>query len=167
VDRVVEDVLECLVVLLCGFDLFRPEAATEDVVLAAVAIVERAGVLTVQVTHPVREVGERRFDEEVVVIAEQAAGVQPPAVATADAPQDLGEDGPVSVVPEDRGVVIALRPDVVVGAGGEVATRSSHRGDRTGGRRASTQRSATWRRVGTDTSGARQQTPPQVTGPNG
>jgi hypothetical protein len=47
VDRVVEDVLERLVVLLSGLDLFRPEAAPEDVVLAAMAIVERAGVLTV------------------------------------------------------------------------------------------------------------------------
>jgi hypothetical protein len=130
-DRVFEDVLERLVVLLCRLDLFRPEPAPEDVVLPAVAIVEGASVLTVEVAHPVREVGERRFDEEVVVVAEQAAGVQAPAVATADAPQDLGEDGPVAVVAEDRRVVIAFRADVVVGAGGEVAARSSHRGDRT------------------------------------
>jgi hypothetical protein len=166
-DRVFEDVLERLVVLLCRLDLFRPEPAPEDVVLPAVAIVEGASVLTVEVAHPVREVGERRFDEEVVVVAEQAAGVQAPAVATADAPQDLGEDGPVAVVAEDRRVVIAFRADVVVGAGGEVAARSSHRGDRTGGNWASPVRSATWRRVGTDTSGARQQTPPQTPGPNG
>ena len=75
VDRVFEDVLERLVVLLRGLDLFRPEATAEDVVLAAVAVVEGAGVLTVQVPHPVREVGERGLDEEVVVVAEQAAGV--------------------------------------------------------------------------------------------
>jgi hypothetical protein len=138
VNRVVEDVLERLVVLLCGLDLFGPEAASEDVVLAAVAIVEGAGILTVQIAHPVGEVGERRLDEEVVVVAEQAAGVQAPPVATADAPQDLGEDGPVPVVAEDRLVVIAFRPDVVEGAGGEVATRSSHRRDRIRDGRAST-----------------------------
>jgi hypothetical protein len=74
-DGVFEDVLERFVVLLFGLDLFRPEAAPEDVVLAAVAIVEGAGVLTVQVAHAVREVGERRFDEEVVVVAEQAVRV--------------------------------------------------------------------------------------------
>jgi putative intracellular protease/amidase len=122
VDRVVQDVLEGLVVLLGGLDLFGPEPSAEDMVLPAVAVIEGAGVLAVEVSHPVGEIRERGFDEEVVVVAEQAAGVKAPAVAAADAPQDLGEDRAVPVVTEDRLVVIALRSDVVVGAGREVST---------------------------------------------
>jgi hypothetical protein len=56
VDGVVEDVLESALVLLLGLNVFRPEALPEDVVLAPVPLVEGAGVLAVQVTHPVGEV---------------------------------------------------------------------------------------------------------------
>jgi hypothetical protein len=138
VDRVVEDVLERLVVLLFGLDHLGPEASAEDMVLPAMAIVERAGVLSVQVAHPGGEVRERRLDDQVVVVAEQAPGMQSPAVAAAGALQDLCEDRPVRVVAEDRVVVIALRTDVVVRAGFEVAVRPSHFVDRTGGFRTET-----------------------------
>jgi hypothetical protein len=126
VDRVVEDVVERVVVLLFGLDHFRPEALAEDVVLAPVAFVEGARVLAVEVAHPVGEIRQRRLDEQVVVVAEQAAGVQPPAVSTPDAPQDLEEDGAIPVVKEDRCVVVSLRPDVVVGAGRDIAVRAAH-----------------------------------------
>jgi hypothetical protein len=95
-------------------------------VLAPVAIVERARVLAVQVAHAVREVGERRLHDEVVVVAEQAAGVHPPAVAALDAGQNLDEERTVAVVEEDRRLVVPLGANVVVGAGCEVAVRSSH-----------------------------------------
>jgi len=93
---------------------------------AAVPLVEGAGVLAVQVAHAVGEVRQRGLDEEVVVVAEEAAGVEPPAIVALDPPQNLEEDLPVVVVLEDRGVVVALRPDVVVGAGGEETMRTSH-----------------------------------------
>jgi hypothetical protein len=48
--------------------------------------------------------------------------------------KQLVEDGAIPVVPEDRLVVVPFRPDVVVRAGGKMAKRSSHGGDRTGGR---------------------------------
>ena len=96
-------------------------------VLAPVALVEGAGVLAVQVTHPVGEVRERRLHDQVVVVAEQAAGVEPPAIAALDPPQDVEEDCPVPVILEDRRVVVPLRADVVVRAGLEVAVRASHR----------------------------------------
>jgi len=98
----------------------------EDVVLAAVPLVEGAGVLAVQVAHAVGEVRQRSLDEEVVVVAEQAAGVEAPAIVALDPSQNLEEDSPVVVVLEDRGVVVALRSDVVVGAGCEVTMRTSH-----------------------------------------
>jgi hypothetical protein len=167
VDGVREDVLEGLVVLLFGLDLFRPEASPEDVVLPGVTVVEGAGVLAVEVAHPVGEVRERRLDEQVVVVAEQAAGVETPAVAPADPSQDQDEDGPVPVVAEDRLVVIAFRSDVVEGAGGEIATRSSHRREASGGASAETGISVSRRKGGTDVSRARQWTPPQRPRPNG
>jgi hypothetical protein len=142
VDRIVEDVLERLLVLLFGLDHFRPEPAAEDMVLAGMSVVERARVLSVQVTHPLREVRERRLDQQVVVVAEEAAGVQAPAVAPAHPAQDPREDGAVGVVAEDRLVVVPLRDDVVVGACLEVAERSAHVDDRSRGARRRTATSA-------------------------
>ena len=133
VDRVVQDVFERLDVLLFGLDHLGPEASAEDVVTSAVPLVEGTGVLAVQVAHAVGEVRQRRLDDEVIVVAEQAASVEPPAVAAADAPEELDEDGAVPVVDEDRSAAVPLRADVVVRAGGEIAVRSSHRGDRTAG----------------------------------
>jgi len=133
VDRVVQHVFERLGVLLFGLDHSGPEAFAEDVVTSAVPLVEGTGVLAVQVAHAVGEVRERRLDDEVVVVAEQAASVEPPAVAAADAPQELDEDGAIPVVDEDRSAAVPLRADVVVRARGEIAVRSTHRGDRTAG----------------------------------
>ena len=126
VDRVVEDVVEGLFVLPFGLDHSGPEASPEDVVLPAVPMVEGAGVLAVQVPHALGEVRQWCLDEQVIVVAEQAAGVQAPAVAPPHAAEKLDENGAIPVVPEDRLVVVSLRPDVVVGAGFEVAMRSTH-----------------------------------------
>ena len=69
VDRVVEDVLQRLRVLLFRLDHAGPEPFAEDVVASAVTLVEGAGVLAVEVAHAVGEVRERRLDDEVVVVA--------------------------------------------------------------------------------------------------
>jgi hypothetical protein len=131
VDRVVEDVFQGLGVLLFRLDHSGPEPFAEDVVASAMTLVESAGVLAVEIAHAVGEVRERRLDDQVVVVPEQAASVQPPAVAAADVAQELDEDGAVPVVEEDRGATVPLRADVVVRAGGEITVRSSHDGDRT------------------------------------
>jgi hypothetical protein len=125
-DRVVEDVVERVVVLLLGLDHARPEPLAEDVVLAAVPLVEGTRVLAVQVAHAVGQVRQRCLDEQVVVVAKQAAGVETPAVAAADAPQDVDEDAAVPIIEEDRRVVVPFRADVVVSPGGEVAVRTAH-----------------------------------------
>jgi hypothetical protein len=158
VDRVVEDVVERVVVLLFGFDHFRPEPLAEDVVLAAVAFVEGTSVLAVEIAHAVREVREWCLDDQVVVVAEQAAGVQPPAVGSPDALQDLEEDRSIPVVEEDRRVVVSLRPDVVVGAGREIPVRSAHSLDGNGATAAETTRGESRRRSVTDRLRARQVT---------
>jgi len=133
VDRVVQHIFERLRVLLFRLDHSGPEPFAEDMVTSTVTLIESARVLAVQVAHAVGEVRERRLDDEVVVIAEQAASVEPPAVAAADAPQEPDEDGAVPVVEEDRSAAVPFRADVVVRADGEIAVRSSHRGDRTAG----------------------------------
>lgn len=125
-ERVVDDVVDGRLVLLVRLDQPRPVAAAEDVVLSLVALVEGSGVAAVQVSHAVCEVRERSLDEQVVVIPHQAADVGAPAVAAFDPAQDVEEDDPVAVVQHDRRVIVAPDPDVVVGAGGEVAVGPTH-----------------------------------------
>jgi hypothetical protein len=97
------------------------------VVAAAVSAIERARVLAVEVAHPVREVGEWGLDDEVVVVAHEAARVHFPAVATHDAVQDANERVPVGVVDHNRRVVVARGPDVVVGACNRRTEFATHR----------------------------------------
>ena len=158
VDRVVEDVVDRVVVLLFRLDHPRPEPLPEDVVLSAVTLVEGAGVLAVQVAHAVGEVRERGLDEEVVVVAEQAAGVEAPAIVALDPAQNLEEHLPVIVVLEDRIVVVALRPDVVVGAGSEVTMCPSHPVDGNAGQAARIASATSCHRAATDPLRARQVT---------
>jgi hypothetical protein len=158
VERVVEDVLERVAVLLLGIDHSRPEALAEDVMLAAVACVEGLRVLPVQVAHPVGQVRLRRLDEQVVMVAQQAPDVEAPAVAAHNAPQDLDEGKAIVCVAEDRGVVVPLRADVVVSAGGEVTVWPSHAADGSAGRARKRARAAVWRNVATVPSRARQRT---------
>jgi hypothetical protein len=127
VERVVDDVVHRVVVLLLRLDHARPETAPEDVVAAIVALVEGPRISAVEIAHPVGEIGPRRFDDQVVVISHQAARVDTPAVAPRDAAKDVDEDGAVRVVHDDRRLVVAARRHVVVRAGGEVAGCATHR----------------------------------------
>ena len=126
VKGIVDDVLDRGLVLLVRLDHHRPVAATEEVVLPSVAFVEGPGVATVQVPHSLVEVRQRGLDEQVIVVTHQAAHVSAPAVAPFDAAQDVEEDDPVSIVHDDRRVVVAANPDVVVRAGFEVTEGASH-----------------------------------------
>jgi hypothetical protein len=126
VDRVVDDVRERRFVLVLGFDQFRPEPAAEDVVAATVSVIERPRVLAVEVAHAVGEIRQRRFDDQVVVVAHQATGVQLPLIAAHDPAQDANERVPVGVVEDDRRMVVPRGRDVVVGAGGERTTFATH-----------------------------------------
>ena len=88
--------------------------------------VKGAGVFAVQVAHSVGEVRVPRLDDEVVVVAHQAPGVEAPAIPSRHAPQLVEEPAAVVVVQEAELLVVPARRDVVPGAGGEVAARSSH-----------------------------------------
>ena len=126
VERVVDDVFDRCFVLVVRLDQLRPKASPEDVVAAAVPVVERACVLAVEVAHAVRQVRQRRLDDEVVVIAHQAARVQLPAVAGRDSVEDVNEGLPVGVVEHDRRLVVAACADVVVPAGDERTEFATH-----------------------------------------
>jgi hypothetical protein len=126
VERVVHDVVDRRLVLLVRLDHFRPVAAAEHMVLPLVALVEGTGIGAVQIPHPIGEVREWGLDQQVIVIAHQAAHVSEPAVAPFDPAQDVEEDDPVAIVEDDRRVVVAPDPDVVIGARGEVTVGPSH-----------------------------------------
>ena len=127
VKGIVDDVLDRGLVLLVRLDHLRPVAATEEVILPSVALVERPGVATVQVPHSLVEVRQRGLDQQVVVVTHQAPHVSAPAVAPFDPAQDVEEDDPVSIVHHDRRVVVAADPDVVIGASFEVTEGTPHR----------------------------------------
>jgi hypothetical protein len=127
VKGIVDDVFDRGPVLLVRLDHLRPVAATEEVVLPSVAFVEGPGVAAVQIPHSLVEVRHRGLDEQVVVISHEAANVSAPAVAPFHPAQDVEEDDPVSIVHDDRRVVVAADPDVVVRAGFEVTEGASHR----------------------------------------
>jgi hypothetical protein len=127
VKGIVDDVFDRGLVLLVRLDHLRPVAATEEVVLPSVAFVEGPGVAAVQIPHSLVEVRHRGLDEQVVVISHEAANVGAPAVAPFHPAQDVEEDDPVSIVHDDRRVVVAADPDVVVRAGFEVTEGASHR----------------------------------------
>jgi len=126
VDRIVDNVVDRVAVLLLGFDHLRPEAPAEDVIAAAVALVEGAGVLAVQVAHAVGEVCAQGLDDQVVVVPHQAANVETPVVPAHHAVEDLDEDDAIPVVQDDRRLVVAACGDVVEGSGGKVTMRASH-----------------------------------------
>jgi hypothetical protein len=125
-DRVLEDVLQRGLQLLVVFDRFRREALAEHVVTATVEGVESAGVVAVEVAHPGGEVCLPRLDDEVIVVAHQAARVQPPAVAPDDAAELVQEDAAVVVVQEAELFVVAAGRDVVPRTGGEIASAPCH-----------------------------------------
>src|SRR5438094_1656835 len=125
-DGVPDDVLAGRVVLVVALDQLRPVAAAENVVDASVPLVEGSSVAAVQVAHALVEVGLRRLDEEVVVVAHQAADLHLPAVAALDAAEDVEEDDAVVVVYNDRRVVVPAGHDVVRGAGKDDAVGPSH-----------------------------------------
>jgi hypothetical protein len=97
------------------------------VVAAAVPLIERTRVLAVEVAHAVRKIRKRRLDDEVVVVAHQAARVHLPAVPAHDATQNVDERVAILVVEHDRGAVVAARRYVIVGAGGDKTGLATHR----------------------------------------
>lgn len=93
----------------------------------AVAIVEAACVVAVEVTHPCREVRHRRLNDDMVVVPHEAQSVDAPAIAAADPVQDPEKHVPVVCIGVDRAPIVTARGDVVEAAGHEAAEGASHR----------------------------------------
>jgi hypothetical protein len=92
----------------------RPKPALEDVAAAPVPFVEELRVAAVEAVHAGGELGRGRLDDEVVVGAHQAVGLDAPVeLARADR-QQVEEVDPVDVVAEDRRVLDPVRRDVEV-----------------------------------------------------
>jgi uncharacterized protein (DUF58 family) len=125
-DRVLEDVLQRGLELLLRLDQSRGKAFPEDVVTASVERVEGACIFAVEIAHPGGEVGLRRLDEQVIVVAQQAAGMETPAVPARHAAELVQEDPAVVVVQEAQRLVVPAGRDVVPSAGGEIATGTGH-----------------------------------------
>jgi hypothetical protein len=89
------------------------EAVAEEVALTGVAAVELERVCAVQELHARGEIVESRLDDEVVVVAHQAEGVDLPVVAPDSKEAQAQELPAVVVVPVDARAVHAFRGDVV------------------------------------------------------
>jgi hypothetical protein len=108
------------------------EAAAEEVAAAPVLGIEGLRVAAVQALHPGREQSALRFDDEVVVVAHQAEGVQLPAVALGSRAQQREKEEPILVVAEDQAPRDPARDHVVDPVGEETARHSRHPADASG-----------------------------------
>ena len=82
----------------------------------SVAPIEVLGVDTVEVSHGPCQVGLRRLDEQVVVVAHQHVGMQHQVVVRDDGGQPSQKGLAVPPVAVDRLARVATRRDVVAGA---------------------------------------------------
>src|SRR6266542_3207223 len=121
-DGVLQDVLQRGLEMLLRLAQSRGKALAEDVVAASVDRVEGAGVLAVEIAHAGREIRLWRLDDEVVVVAHQAASVEAPAVPERHEAKLEEEGAAVVIVQEAELLVVAARRDVVPRAGCEIAT---------------------------------------------
>lgn len=94
-------------------DQNRAKARLENVPLGLVPTVEAAGIEAVQLPHPDRDIRERRLDDEVVVIDQQAMRVEEPAVSLQDLVEGRQKPPVIRVIAENRLARIPPNDDVV------------------------------------------------------
>src|SRR6266571_8490088 len=100
-DRVHDDVSSRPNELLCALDPCVTEAVAEEVRDPPVLQACSPRETTVELTHPVRESGFGRRNQQVVVIRDQAVRIQAPVVLLNDAAELKKEVVEVAVVEED------------------------------------------------------------------
>jgi len=111
--RIEDDVASHLAQVRLALDQHRAVARLEYVATAAVDAIESLCVETVQLAHAGWQVGELRLDLEVVVVIEQAVGVEQPAEALEYTPKRLEEEQEVVLLEEAALAVVAARDQVV------------------------------------------------------
>jgi len=112
-DRIPEDVLDSVPVVLLVADDPAGEAVAPEVAPAAVAGVELLRMDPVQALKAGREERNGSLDEQVVVVREERERVDAPGVAVDGARQEREERSAVVVVADDGATVDAFRGDVV------------------------------------------------------
>src|SRR6476659_52225 len=88
--------------------------------------VESLRVAAVEGVHPLRKPSLCRFDEEVVVVAEQTVGVDEPSFAANDSPESRKEKPAIPIVPKDRGPLVPSADHVIKRAGKFDSQRANH-----------------------------------------
>jgi hypothetical protein len=121
--------------LVLVFDRTAPEALAEEVAPAPVASVEALRVAAVELLEAGRELGDRGFDDEVVVVRHQAEGVQAPVVLGDDDSEEPEERAAVVIVAVDGDLPGPARGEVEEAVGEDVARQACHR-SKVGGRAA-------------------------------
>ena len=74
---------ECQQVCLF-FKQDRREPSLEEMPDSMMPTIVRRGIAAIQLAHTQRQIGLRRFDEEMIVIVHQAGGMTEPAIASDD-----------------------------------------------------------------------------------
>jgi len=117
-------------VLLVADDL-RVEALLIQMPHAVVALVEALRVDAVEAVHPEGDVLERRYDDQVKVVVEEAIGVDRPAKAGCRLGEEMQPAPPVRVVDDYRHPRDAANGEVVGADGRKDATwQAGHERDR-------------------------------------
>jgi hypothetical protein len=125
-NRVVEDVVECVLVVLFVVDDPGGEPLAEECSLAAEPGVVLPGVVALDPLHGPREVFDPGVDERVVVRAHQAVRVEPEAPPP-NALREQPDERPVVVpVAEQPGFVDGIPRQVEVAVGQLTAEDSGH-----------------------------------------
>jgi hypothetical protein len=101
------------------------EALLIQVSHAVVPLVEALRVDAVEAVHAERDVFERRLDDQVKVVVEQAVGVEPPAKARCGFGQEPQPASPVDVVEDDRHPRDAANGQVVSTGGRQNTARQA------------------------------------------
>ena len=104
----------------------RLEAALEDMTRALVPPVEMLGIPLVQAMHPSGKGWKSGLQQEMVVVAHQAIGVEEPRLIGDDRGEDVQEKTAIGGVSIDRCSFMAPAGDVVERAWELQAKRSRH-----------------------------------------
>jgi hypothetical protein len=123
---VLEDVLDGRAQMAVAFDDPGGEAVAEEVAPALVAAVERVGIDSVEALEAVREAPELGLDDEVVVVRQQAEGVDAPVVPLDLSREESQEEAVIVRVAEGGGARDASRRHVVDALRRKLFARSPH-----------------------------------------
>jgi hypothetical protein len=88
--------------------------------------VEPLRIIAVYALHARREIGLRRFNEQVVVVRHEAEAMNVPSSVRDHLSHELGEEEPISVAKKDRLLSIASTRHVIDAAGNQDAWTTRH-----------------------------------------